>query len=173
MTGNAQNLSPQQNWQSLGAGGMYGSLNQGGAGTSVARSDLDAIRIGTGRIPTADYPDGYTSTIRSRREDRLLDSVNNRLNQKAYQRGVHNGSRVEPSAYFWPMEFNDQQGLRRQAKAQRTSDGYSAQRFAVNPLLTPAPHLVNDGKANTIANEPGTIDQRRVMQMSYLRPVWS
>ena len=77
------NLTPNQNWQSIGAGGFYGTFTSGGGG-SVARSDLDSMRIGTGRVPHAEYPDGYLGTIRSRRDDKgrpnsdsevLLDSV--------------------------------------------------------------------------------------------------
>jgi hypothetical protein len=39
--------------------------------------------------------------------------------------------------------------------------------------LTPAPHLVNDGKANTQADQPGQIDARRRQMMAYLKPAWS
>ena len=56
MAGGVNNLSPSQNWQSLGGGGMYGYNNQGGAGTPVARDSLDATRIGVGRVPSAEYP---------------------------------------------------------------------------------------------------------------------
>jgi hypothetical protein len=177
MAGAANNFSPSQNWQSLGAGGLNGYNNQGGSGTPIARSDLDAIRIGTGRVPSAEYPDGYLGTIRSRRDDRLLDSVKNRVNQKAYQRGVHKGERIEPSAYFWAPEFGAQDGLKRQMNAVLdTSNGvrmYRTQRSAPDIRLTPAPHLVNDGKANTTANEPGTINVRRADQLAYLKPIWS
>lgn len=176
MTG-ANNLSPSQNWQSLGAGGFYGYNNQGGAGTPVARSEMDALRIGTGRVPAAEYPDGYLGTIRSRRDDRLLDSIKNRVNQKAYQRGVHKGERIDASSYFWSPEFGAQSGLQRQAKArpQNVNGGvqYMVPRSAPEIRLTPAPHLVNDGKANTFANEPGTLDVRRANQLAYLKPVWS
>ena len=87
MAGGVNNFSPQQNWQSIGGNGLYGYNNQGGAGTPVARDSMDASRIGVGRVPSAEYPDGYLGTIRSRRDDRLLDSIKNRVNQKAYQRG--------------------------------------------------------------------------------------
>jgi len=56
MAGGTNNFSPQQNWQSLGANGIYGYNNQGGAGTPVARDEMDASRIGVGRIPSAEYP---------------------------------------------------------------------------------------------------------------------
>lgn len=168
--------SPNQNWQSLGAGGFYGYNNQGGAGTPVARSELDSIRIGTGRVPSAEYPDGYLGSIRSRRDDRLLDSIKSRLNQKAYQRGVHKGERIDASSYFWSPEFGDQSGLQRQMKARPLNVNgvvqYMVPRAAPEIRLTPAPHLVNDGKANTIANEPGTLNVRRANALAYLKPVW-
>jgi hypothetical protein len=75
MPGGVNNFSPSQNWQSLGADGVYGYNNQGGSGTSVARDSMDASRIGVGRVPSAEYPDGYHCTIRSSRDDRLLDSI--------------------------------------------------------------------------------------------------
>jgi hypothetical protein len=173
MAGDNSNMSPHQNWQSLGAGGLNGANNVAGSGTSVARSELDSVRIGTGRVPTAEYPDGLLSTIRSRRDDRLLDSIKNRINQKGYQRGVHKGERIEPGNYMWPVEFNAQQGLKRESRAILTENGYVAKRFANDPRLVPAPHLVNDGKANTLANEPTQINQTRSLQLAYLKPQWS
>jgi hypothetical protein len=173
----SSNFSPSQNWQSLGAGGVYGYNNQGGSGTSVARDSMDASRIGVGRVPSAEYPDGYLGTIRSRRDDRLLDSIKSRVNQKAYQRGVHKGERIEPSMYYWPEGVNPMMGIQRQMAAViDTSSGatvYRSLRNAPQTHLTPAPHLVNDGKSNIQANEPGQIDARRQAMLAYLRPAWS
>ena len=178
MAGAVNNFSPQQNWQSLGAGGMYGYNNQGGAGTPVARDEMDASRIGVGRVPSAEYPDGYLGTIRSRRDDRLLDSIKVRVNQKAYQRGVHKGERIEPSMYFWPEGISDMSGIERQMRMSRmvNIDGamqYQTLRNSPQTELLPAPHLVNDGKANTMANEPAQIDARRQAMLAYLRPAWA
>ena len=93
-----------QNVQNLGAGGMYGTnTTYGGGGVPVARSELDTSRMGVGRQPSAEYPDGYLGTIRSRCDDRgrssptsdtVLDSMKNRVGQRSYQRGVHRGERV-------------------------------------------------------------------------------
>lgn len=176
MAGGYNNMSPQQNWQSLGGNGLYGYNNQSGAGIPVARDEMDASRIGVGRVPTAEYPDGYLGTIRSRRDDRLLDSIKSRVNQKAYQRGVHKGERIEPSMYFWPEGFDPMMSISRQMKAQVDSSTgatvYKASKFAPQTQLAPAPHLVNDGKTNTIANEPAQIDARRQAMLAYLRPVY-
>jgi hypothetical protein len=161
----------------MGGGGFYGYNNQGGQGVPVARGELDAIRIGTGRVPSAEYPDGYLGTIRSRRDDRLLDSIKNRVNQKAYQRGVHKGERIEPSAYFWDRGFNNEMGIKRQMRAKLTDVNgatvYLAKRMGQDLDLVPAPHLVNDGKANTVATAPGTINVQRANQLAYLKPVWA
>jgi hypothetical protein len=175
MAGAVNNFSPSQNWQSIGGNGLSGYNNQGGQGVPVARGDLDAIRIGTGRVPSAEYPDGYLGTIRSRRDDRLLDSIKNRLGQKSYQRGVHKGERIEPSMYFWPMDFNNEQGIKRQAKAKYDAQAhvYRVPRSAPQWQLTPAPHLVNDGKANTVADAPGMINVQRANALNYLKPAWS
>jgi hypothetical protein len=46
-----------QNVQNLGANGMYGTnTNYGGGGVPVARSELDFLRLGVGRQPSAEYP---------------------------------------------------------------------------------------------------------------------
>lgn len=174
MPGDYSSFAPNQNWQSLGANGFYGYNNQGGSGTPVARSDLDAIRIGTGRVPSAEYPDGYLGTIRSRRDDRLLDSVKSKVNQKAYQRGVHKGERIEPSMYFWTPEFNADSGIQRQMRAKwdATAGVYRVPKGAPEVRLTPAPHLVNDGKSNIRSDSPGSIDIRRADAMAYLRAPW-
>jgi hypothetical protein len=174
MPGDYSSFSPNQNWQSLGGGGFYGYNNQGGQGIPVARGELDSIRIGTGRVPSAEYPDGYLGTIRSRRDDRLLDSIKNNVNKKAYQRGVHKGERIEPSAYYWTPDFNAQTGLQRQMLAQYDPQAgvYRVPRSAPEMRLTPAPHLVNDGKSNMRSDSPGTINVMRANQLTYLKPVW-
>lgn len=174
MPGDYNSFAPTQNWQSLGGGGFYGYNNLGGQGTPVARSELDGVRIGTGRVPSAEYPDGYLGTIRSRRDDRLLDSIKNRVNQKSYQRGVHKGERIEASAYYWSPEFNDQMGIKRQMRAKYDADAgvYRVPRQSPQWQLTPAPHLVNDGKSNMVSDSPGTINVRRADQLAYLKPVW-
>ena len=177
MAGGVNNYSPSQNWQSLGGNGLYGYNNQGGAGTPVARDEMDASRIGVGRIPSAEYPDGYLGTIRSRRDDRLLDSIKSRTNQKAYQRGVHKGERIEPSMYFWPEGLSDMSGIDRQMRAKQVVNNgvmtYNVARNAPQVQLLPAPHLVNDGKANTVADEPAQINARRQAMLAYLRPAWA
>ena len=177
MAGAVNNYSPQQNWQSLGGNGFYGYNNQGGQGLPVARGELDAIRIGTGRVPSAEYPDGYLGTIRSRRDDRLLDSIKNRIGQKAYQRGVHKGERIEASAYFWDREFNDQMGIKRQSRAKLVNNNgafmFMTPKSAPDIRLTPAPHLVNDGKSNMRSDQPGTLNVQRANALAYLKPVWS
>jgi len=174
MAGAVNNFSPQQNWQSLGGNGFIGYNNQGGQGVPVARGELDAIRIGTGRVPSAEYPDGYLGTIRSRRDDRLLDSIKSRVGQKSYQRGVHKGERIEPSMYFWPSSFNDQMGIKRESRAKYDPESgtYKVPRYTQDILLTPAPHLVNDGKSNMVSDSPGSINVQRANAMAYLKPVW-
>ena len=121
--------------------------------------------------------DGYLGTIRSRRDDRLLDSIKTRTNQKAYQRGVHKGERIEPSMYFWPEGLSDMSGIERQQRAQYVANNgvmtYNVARNAPQVQLLPAPHLVNDGKANTVADEPAQINARRQAMLAYLRPAWA
>ena len=121
--------------------------------------------------------DGYLGTIRSRRDDRLLDSIKNRVNQKSYQRGVHKGERIEASMYFWPDAVNMDSGLQRQMKAALVNVNggmvFKVPRAAPQTQLLPAPHLVNDGKANTQADAPIEVNARRQAMMAYLRPAWA
>jgi hypothetical protein len=154
-----------QNYQWLGAGGLYGG-NIVGHGTALpnALSELDASRLGIGRTPEAEYPDGYLGTIRSRRDDRLLDSTKARVNQKSYQRGVHKGERIDQTDYQWLREWNPQTGIQNQMRGRKT---------VYVEHLTPPPLLVNDGKASVPANEPGRIDLKRQQQLSRLMPAWS
>ncbi|MFD9947203.1 MULTISPECIES: hypothetical protein [Nonomuraea] len=113
----------------------------GGAGTGY-RDLLDAKRSGrVPAIPSAQYPDGYLGTIASRREDRLLNSVKAKLNQRSYQRGVHKGERVAPADYFWTAEVNPQAGLQAQARGTKwTAKGDAVERLAhggKNALVSP------------------------------------
>jgi hypothetical protein len=79
--------------------------------------------------------------------------------------------------YFWPEGINDMSGIQRQmASIVDQSNGvtvFRSVRNAPQVQLTPAPHLVNDGKSNTIANEPGEINARRQAMLAYLRPAWA
>lgn len=173
--------SPHQNTQNLGANGMYGTYtNYGGGGTPVARSEMDYLRMGVGREPSAEYPDGYLGTIRTRRDDRgrpnsvseqVLDGLKVRQTQRGYQRGVHRGERIDPSDYYLPNAFSADRGVRRQMAAAKK--GVPSPKYAPEFSLAPAPHLVNDGKANISAKEPYEVNKRRVSQLQTLKPKWS
>jgi hypothetical protein len=83
------------------------------------------------QVPSAQYPDGYLGTITNRREDRLLDKMQSRANQRSYQRGVHKGERIDPGDYFWPPEFQPDVGLKYEAKGLRwTAQGIVEERLA-------------------------------------------
>lgn len=77
--------------------------------------------------------------------------------------------------YFWPEGFGPMMNIDKQMRAKVDSSTgvtvYRTARFAPQTQLAPAPHLVNDGKANTLANEPVQIDARRQAMLAYLRPV--
>lgn len=172
--------SSHQNTQNLGASGLYGTYTTyGGGGVPVARSELDFLRMGVGREPQAEYPDGYLGTIRTRRDDRgrpngtsdrVLDQMKTRVGQKSYQRGVHRGERVDPSDYYYPEGLKPDRGIKRQMAAARR--GVPVQRQSPDFTLAPAPHLVNDGKANLKGNAPYEVDKRRVTQLNRLKPGW-
>lgn len=109
-----------------------------GAPDPFVRDVLDQSRMRTrnARVPSAEYPDGYLGTIRTRREDRLLLSMQYRSNRRAYTRGVHKGVRVDPTDYLWPEDFGPMTGLEFQAQGLKwTAQGSG-----------PSTHLTNDGK---------------------------
>lgn len=144
-------MSPNYDpWSYLPPAGQPGSNTVGGGGTlPVAwRDKLDARR--TGAVPWAEYPDGYLGSIRSRREDRLLDAVKVSLSKRSYQRGVHVGSKIPSEDYSWPSDFNPQTSLKLQAQGKK---------FA--PKGIPAERLVNDGKNLDLSPEElGDIAQK-------------
>jgi hypothetical protein len=169
-----------QNIQNLGANGLYGTYtNYGGGGTPVARSELDYLRIGVGREPSAEYPNGYLGTIRTRRDDRgrlnsvseqVLDGLKVRQTQRGYQRGVHRGERIDPSDYYLPSGFAANRGIARQMAAAKK--GKPVPKFTPAFSLAPAPHLPNDGKANTRSSSPLELNKVRNTQLRGLSPQW-
>jgi hypothetical protein len=161
---------------------MYGTYtNYGGGGTPVARGELDFMRMGVGREPSAEYPDGYLGTIRTRRDDRgrpnsvseqVMAGLKVRQTQRGYQRGVHRGERIDPGDYYLPDELSMDRGIRRQMAAAKK--GFPSTRFAPVFMLAPAPHLPNDGKAGPIAKSdaPYEMNSRRVSQLRNMKPMW-
>jgi len=157
----SQNM-PHQNWQSLGASGMWGTYTSGG-NAPVARSRLDESRLGVGRVPQAEYPDGYLGNVVSRRGDKILDSVKARITQKQYQRGVHKGERIDPGDYLWPDSQRPQRGLESEARGLRQAPAAK---------LFPPAQLVNDGKTAQLAHQPIDVGARRQEQLRRLSPSW-
>lgn len=136
------------NWQSLGAGGLWGGATNtvvggGGGGftgagvlsgdMTSARSSLDWARIGSpGRTPEAEYPDGYlgASAGNGQYRDRLLQKIGS-LNRRSYQRGVHKGERIDPGDYVWPTEWRPDRGI----KAQKAGHNLRLAAGTVEPRL--------------------------------------
>jgi hypothetical protein len=179
--------SSHQNWQYLGASGYIGAYTTtGGGGTPIVpRSGMDFQRMGVGRAPQAEYPDGYLGTIRSRRDDKgkpyamsdtVLDSLKNRQNQRAYQRGVHKGERIDPAQYMWPENLEPDRSLNPKNYRLVKVEGavvYSHDRFTPETELAPPPHLVNDGKANISSNVPAEFNSRFNQSFQHMRPRWN
>lgn len=131
--------------------GQPGSVEQGAQAIRF-RDPLDAARSGMGGfIPSSAYPDGYLGTIQSRREDRLLDSLKGRINQRSYQRGVHKGEQVDAADYFWPGELQDDRGLRQQAMGVPTAD-----RTVVSPRQAPIGTIAEQMIASNATELPMT-----------------
>lgn len=163
---------------------MYGTnTTYGGGGVPVARGELDFLRMGVGRQPSAEYPDGYLGTIRTRRDDRgrpnstsenVLDSLKVRITQKGYQRGVHKGERIDAAGYYYPEGLDNTRGIRRQMQGVRDGNVIMTARNADNQKLAPAPHLPNDGKAGPAAKSdaPMGVNLNRAKRLSSLSPNW-
>jgi hypothetical protein len=145
---------------------------------------MDFLRLGVGRAPQAEYPDGYLGTIRTRRDDKgkpyavadtVLDSLKNRQNQRAYQRGVHKGERIDPGQYMWPENLEPDRRLNERLYRLTEVDGavvYSIPKHAPEQELAPAPHLVNDGKSNISSNVPAEFNPRIAANFTHLKPRW-
>jgi hypothetical protein len=127
--------TPWQTLPPMGVGQPGAPVQGGGGGVGPQpffRSAMDKQVSGWGNTPESMYPSGYLGTTRTRREDRLIDNLSKRQNQRPYTRGVHRGERIPPSDYFWPPEFNPQSGLQAQAEGRRQAPvGQS------NPVYSP------------------------------------
>lgn len=142
------------------AGSNFGSGGSMPAATGALqfRSPLDAARAAHGKIPQAEYPDGYLGNIVDRRSDRLLQSVSSRLTENSYQRGVHKGSRISPKSYFWPDGMvQPDAGLKREAAGQRVGNLIMVPRSA--PTGNPVEMLAHQGRTSGMAT-PGMLGQK-------------
>jgi hypothetical protein len=134
------------------------------------RDALDFNRSMWRTTPGASYPDGYLGTIRSRRDDRLLDSLKTRQNQRSYQRGVHKGERIDQADYFWPAAWQPDRGLAHEAVGVR-----QAPVDAIAERLPPAGATIYPRGAQSLAtltHTPRTVDPVRVQQLRRLAPSW-
>jgi hypothetical protein len=94
----------------------------------------------------------------------MLDSLKARVNQRAYQRGVHAGERVDPGDYLWPEEMQPLDGL----IAQATTGLRHAPQLE---FFTPQPTV--DGKlAPRGATSILTMDAHRSAQLGMLKPTF-
>jgi hypothetical protein len=150
----------------------------GGGGAQVLqwRSGLDARRTMQGsRSPQAEYPDGYLGTIVNRRQDKLMNTIQGRLTQRMYQRGVHKGDKIDQRDYFWPDEFTPQTGLEYEARGLNwTARGAIEERLAHGGKTEMASPAEVAALANRYAIDPqmksSTIDPVRQERMQRLLP---
>ena len=67
-------------------------------------------------------------------------------------------------------------GIKRQMKAKQVNVNgvtvWKSPRAAQNLRIVPAPHLVNDGKANITSDSPAIINVQRSNALNYLKPVY-
>jgi len=158
-----------QNWAQTPFGSPF-PQGDGGDLSPWWRDALDYSRSMWRKTPEAEYPDGYLGTFRSRRDDRLLDSLKNRANQRSYQRGVHKGERIDQADYFWPAAWQPSRGLQVEATGMKQAP------VATMPeRLDPAGARMFPRGANslvTLNRTPREIDPTRVEQLRRLMPSW-
>lgn len=134
------------NWSYNTQIGQQGSTTVGGGGgipLAGFRSILDArLAMGSARTPEAQYPDGYLGSVVDRQQDKLLQTVRN--NARSYTRGVHKGSKIATTDYFWPDDFTPYTTL--EARMSGSTKKYSA---PGNPIE----RLVHGGKNMSAAEE--------------------
>lgn len=147
----------------MGESGQTRAAMEGEIPQPFFRDGLDAQRSMYRRVPSAEYPDGYLGTIRSRRDDRLLKDLQNRLTSRSYQRGVHKGEKIDARDYAWPEEFNPQSGLMAEAQGRRQSPVMTlAERFAITEQ-----QMIPRGAQSLMMMDP---DRRDAMRR--LMPAW-
>lgn len=162
---------------------MPGAAVQGGGGAGPGaaqvlrfRDPVDAARTMMGqRVPSAEYPDGYLGTINSRREDKLLNRLKKNLNDRAYQRGVHKGERIDPGDYYWPDSFGPDSGLQRQMAA--VEDVINGGRVLLVQRAAPSGTVVDRltvmGERMPRGAQMLELDPRAVANLDRLRPAWA
>jgi len=124
-----------------GGGGRTG----GSAGVVQYRSPLDAARAAQGKLPYAEYPDGYLGTIIDRQEDKLLGRIQEKLTERSYQRGVHKGAKISAQDYFWDGKSIDP-SMRLKAQARAKMEGYTMDVKRYAPTGNPVERLAHMGK---------------------------
>jgi hypothetical protein len=142
------------------SGSNYGSGggNTAASGAVQFRSPIDQARAAGGKLPQAEYPDGYLGNIIDRRSDRLIQHVQNRLTEQSYQRGVHKGSRIESKNYLWPNGgVTPDAGLMRESRAERVGNVILTPRFA--PIGNPVERLAHQGRTSGMAT-PGELGRK-------------
>lgn len=153
-------------WQQVGVAGAQGYTSTGAGGLGMTMRDpLDAKRAAVGSIPEAQYPDGYLGTIQSRREDRLLQSMQKKLGEKRYDRGVHVGEKRSPEVYMWPADQRPDRGLVNQQYGIKT-----APTMLVSERLTMG-HLP-PGAVAALGSPLAEINPHRAEQLRRLAPSW-
>jgi hypothetical protein len=174
-----------QNWQALtpyniGTPGTPGRANSGAGYQAIGFRDvLDARRSMQGdRVPQAEYPDGYLGTITNRRQDKLLSSIQSRLTQRSYQRGVHKGERVDPHDYYWNEYVSPEAGIANQMRGLKwTASGDPVERMVnqgKNAITSPSEMARLQAKYGLEGRpaQADTIDPVRAEKLKRIAPSW-
>jgi hypothetical protein len=124
------------------------------------------------RTPDATYPDGYLGTLNTRRGDRLLDGLKQRMNNRPYTRGIHKGERIDGRDYFWPAEFNQWTALEMEAEGLKffppgIAEYLPDERYPTDRRVGPRGVPNNDGNVPPAYGNPDRIPTLRAMAPSW------
>lgn len=163
------NATGNTNWA------FTGQVVQSNGGGYYSVLDMKRAATGPGRVPYAEYPDGYLGSANGRQQDKLLDTMQGRLTDRSYQRGVHKGDRIDPQDYRWTKDFNPQSGLQAEAQGLKwTALGTTPQQlvhYGKSDLLSPQ-QLADVANGLGLNSGADVIDPIRSAKMRSLLPSW-
>lgn len=155
--------------------GYTGQVAQSNGGGYYSVLDMRRAAQGPGRVPYAEYPDGYLGNSNSRQQDKLLNTMQGRLTERSYQRGVHKGDRIDPQDYHWNDAIDPQAGIRAEARGLKwTALGETPKQlvhYGKSDLLSPQ-QLADVANGLGLNSGANVLDPVRSAKFQSLLPTW-
>jgi hypothetical protein len=108
----------------------------------------------------------------------LLSSIQSRLTQRSYQRGVHKGERVDPHDYYWNEYVSPEAGIANQMRGLKwTASGDPVERMVnqgKNAITSPSEMARLQAKYGLEGRpaQADTIDPVRAEKLKRIAPSW-